>query len=140
MRIATILAATSILGLAACQSGVETAMNNPKIEDEELSPVTDFARRSADTPGTFWVDSATDADLITYPTQRNVELCLDKPADPLGDEQVDLRVTWDGGETAVLAPGTCLNVVARQIAVRPAEKIPPGAVLRGRVEPAPAAG
>lgn len=98
------------------------------------SPVTQWGRRLAE-PGTFWLDSMDDTELIRYTTPRDVRLCLPEPRGVFAAQKgIPLRITWDGTNTAVLRPGNCLFFDARQVKVKPAAALPSGVTLSGSVD------
>jgi hypothetical protein len=100
------------------------------LEGDARSPVERWGRQMAP-PGTFWLDSNDDREIIRYTTPRDVRLCLPEPTTT--ERGYPLRVTWDRTNTLVLYPGNCLFFDARQVTVRPASDLPRNVVLRGRV-------
>ncbi len=104
------------------------------VEGDAQSPVTQWGRELAE-PGTFWLDSNDDREIIRYTTPRDVSLCLPRPKGVNApDHGFPLRVTWDRTNTVILYPGNCLFFDARQVTVRPATNLPRDVVLTGRVE------
>jgi hypothetical protein len=104
------------------------------LEGDARSIYERWERMSAP-PGTFWLDSSSDREVVRYTTARDVTLCLDEPSTVAGSIQgYALQVTWDRVNTLKLHPGNCLFFDARQVTVKPAAALPAGVVLRGRVE------
>jgi hypothetical protein len=104
------------------------------LEGDARSPVERWGRALAD-PGTFWLDSNDDREIIRYSTPRDVRLCLPEPRGVNSPERgVPLRVTWDRVNSLILYPGNCLFFDARQVTVKPASNLPNGVVIKGRVE------
>jgi hypothetical protein len=132
-HIAFAAAAAGLVGLGAC----ETMPNyvGPHTEGDAESRLVQHARMMAP-PGTFWLDSNDDREIVRYTTPRDVSLCQGEGS--IMAEEIPIRVTWDGTNTAILYPGNCLYFDARQVVIRPAERLPPNVTLRGRVETASA--
>jgi hypothetical protein len=86
-------------------------------------------------PGTFWLDSNEDREVVRYTTPRDVRLCLPEPRGVNApDRGYPLRITWDRTNSVILYPGNCMFFDARQVTVKPATDLPRGVVLRGQVE------
>lgn len=103
-------------------------------EGDANSPLVQWGRSMA-APGTFWLDSNDDVEIIRYTTPRDVRLCLPRPEGVNAAERgYSLQVTWDQANRAVLRPGNCLFFDARRVSVKPATAIPSGVTLRGQVE------
>lgn len=103
-------------------------------EGDAVSAVSQWARRMAP-PGTFWLDSNDDVELVRYTSSRDVQLCLPEPKGVnAADRGYSLRISWDGANTAILRPGNCLFFDARAVKVKPASELPSGMVLKGRIE------
>lgn len=91
--------------------------------------------RILEAPGTFWLDSNDDVEVIRYTTPRDVRLCLPRPEGPDAAKLAHpLQVTWDQSNRVVLRPGNCLFFDARRVTVKPATDLPRGVTLRGHVE------
>lgn len=104
------------------------------VEGDANSPTVQWGRMLSE-PGTFWLDSNEDVEVIRYTQSRDVSLCLPRPQGVRAAERGHpLRITWDGQNTAVLRPGNCFFFDARQVKVRPASNLPSGVVLTGRVQ------
>ncbi|MGE3745510.1 MAG: hypothetical protein AB7G25_07360 [Sphingomonadaceae bacterium] len=122
----------------AIAAAVITGMVAPAVaqhtEGDAASVIGQWGRRMAP-PGTFWLDSNDDREVIRYTTPRDVRLCLPEPEGVgAADQGHSLRVTWDSTNNAILYPGNCLFFDARQVTVKPASNIPSGVTLRGSVE------
>lgn len=102
-------------------------------EGDANSPLVQWSRMSAE-PGTFWLDSAEDREIIRY-TTRDIRLCLPRPRGVgAADRGHALQVTWDGTNRAVLSPGNCLYFDARRGSLKPVGFLPRGVALKGSVE------
>ena len=133
MRTRTLLGAAAI---AAAWSPAAAATQ--QMEGDATSRLEWLGRAHAQ-PGTFWLDSNEDREIIRYTTPRDVRLCLPTPSGTGAAERgYPLRVTWDQTNTVVLYPGNCLFFDARRVSVRPAAELPQGVVLEGSVEAASA--
>lgn len=113
--------------------GAATA-NAQQVEGDALSATERWGRMRAE-PGTFWLDSNDDREIIRYSTPRDVRLCLPQ-AKGVGAAQkaYPVTVTWDGTTRATLYPGNCLFFDARTVTLRPATDLPRGVTLSGQVE------
>ena len=109
-----------------------------QMEGDATSRLEWLARAHAQ-PGTFWLDSNEDREIIRYTTPRDVRLCLPEPSGTGAAERGHpLRVTWDETNSVTLYPGNCMFFDARRVTVRPASDLPQGVVLQGSVEAASA--
>lgn len=126
--ISLMFAAASALTLGA------TATQAQQVEGDAISPTERWARSRAE-PGTFWLDSNDDREIIRYSTPRDVRLCL-PPAKGVGsaEKAYPITVTWDGTTRATLYPGNCLFFDARRVTLKPAADLPRGVTLTGQVE------
>ncbi|GGC20474.1 hypothetical protein GCM10011371_05200 [Novosphingobium marinum] len=103
------------------------------VDGDANSPLVQWSRMNAPA-GTFWLDSNDDTELIRYTSPRDVELCLPEPGGVgAADEGYPLRISWDGQYSAVLRPGNCFYFDASRVQVKPAEPLPQGVTLTGRV-------
>lgn len=120
---------------AAALAGPAAAQNlTDKGGPDSPGDVSLLTRFYAD-PGTFWLDGDQDRELIRYSHPRDVRLCLPKPAGVAGAKHgYALMVHWDPNNTATLFPGNCLYFDATRVSVKPAEALPQGVVLQGRVD------
>jgi hypothetical protein len=126
-----------ITSIAATCAAVLTLTAAPAVaqhlEGDARSIYGRWERMSAP-PGTFWLDSSEDREIIRYTTPRDVTLCLPEPQNPrVASRDYALQVTWDRVNTLNLYPGNCLYFDARQVTVKPASTLPAGVVLKGRV-------
>ena len=104
------------------------------IEGDAYSSLAQWGRMMAE-PGSFWLDSEEERDVIRYTQPRDVRLCLPKPTGVgSADEGVPIRVTWDQTNVAMLTPGNCLFFDAKRVTLKPAEPLPAGVTLSGRVD------
>lgn len=86
-------------------------------------------------PGTFWLDSNEDREIVHYSSARDVRLCLPRPTGvSAADRGYPLRIRWDQTNEIILHPGNCLFFDARRVTVSPAADLPAGVVLQGSVE------
>lgn len=98
------------------------------------STLMQWARMNAE-PGTFWLDSMNDRELIRYTSPRDISLCLPEPRGVgAADRGYPLQITWDQVNTVTLFPGNCFFFDAKQVVVKPAAELPSGVVLSGRLE------
>ena len=105
-----------------------------RTEGDASSPVTQHARWMAP-PGTFWLDSNDDREVIRYTKPRDVRICLPRPEGVgAADKGYPLTITWDSTNTAVLRPGNCLFFDAMRVSVKPASALPSGVTLTGRID------
>lgn len=105
-------------------------------EGDAHSPVAQWGRRLAE-PGTFWLDTNEDREIIRYSTPRDVRLCLPEPEGVNApDKAYPLLVRWDDNQRVTLYPGNCLFFDARRVVLKPASDLPSNVVLRGQVETA----
>lgn len=103
------------------------------VEGDAHSALMQWARMHAE-PGTFWLDSMDDREIIRYTTTRDVSLCLPAPRGVgEADRGYPLRISWDGTNSVVLYPGNCFYFDAKRVVVKPAAELPPNVVLTGRV-------
>lgn len=117
--------------IAACAAAPAIAQD---IEGDATSVLTQWGRMMAE-PGTFWLDSNDDVEVVRYTSARDVRLCLPRPEGVYAAQKgYPLRITWDGTNTAVLRPGNCLFFDARQVKVKPAAPLPSGVTLQGKIE------
>ncbi|WP_156500597.1 hypothetical protein [Croceicoccus bisphenolivorans] len=106
------------------------------VEGDARSPVVQWGRMMAE-PGTFWLDSMDDREVIRYTTARDVSLCLPRPDGvAAADKGYPIQVTWDGTNTATLYPGNCLYFDAKRVSLKPARALEPGVTLTGKVQTA----
>lgn len=111
-----------------------TSASAQQTEGDARGPVAQWGRMLAE-PGTFWLDSNDDREVIRYTTPRDVRLCLPRPQGVgAADRGYPLQVTWDQSNRVTLYPGNCLFFDARRVSVKPATNLPSGVVLQGRVE------
>lgn len=125
------------IGTFACAAAA-LAIGAPAIaqdvEGDAHSPVTQWGRMLAE-PGTFWLDSNNDTELIRYTTPRDVSLCLPEPRGVgAADKGYPLKITWDNQYSVILRPGNCFFFDAKTVKVKPAEPLPTGVTLQGRVQ------
>jgi len=122
-----------IAATAAMTTAIPTA-SAQDIEGDATSPVTQWGRMLAE-PGTFWLDSNDDVEIIRYTTPRDVSLCLSKPSGVgAADKGYPLRITWDNQFSVVLKPGNCFFFDAKMVKVKPAADLPSGVVLTGKIQ------
>lgn len=105
-------------------------------QEGPVSPLGRYARGLAE-PGTFWLDTNDDREIIRYTTSRDVRLCLPRP-EGVGsaDRGFPLIVTWDQTNKVTLQPGNCLYFDAKRVSVKPATALPSGVTLEGQVDAA----
>lgn len=104
------------------------------LEGDTSDPIMRWGRMMAE-PGTFWLDSNDDREIIRYTQPRDVRLCLPRPKGVnSAEEGRAIKVTWDQVNTALLMPGNCLFFDAKRVKLKPAESLPSGVTLTGRVE------
>lgn len=129
MTIRPILSCALILAMAAAAPAAAQ-----QVEGDATSALTQWGRMMAE-PGTFWLDSNDDVEVVRYTTPRDVRLCLPRPEGVFAAQKgYPLTITWDGANTAVLRPGNCLFFDARRVTVKPATALPSGVTLQGRIE------
>ena len=130
---------STTLGVAAAAASLCAAPASAQhTEGDAQSTLMQWARMHAE-PGTFWLDSMDDREIIRYTTPRDVTLCLPTPRGVGAAERgYPLRITWDQQNSVVLYPGNCFFFDARQVVVKPAAELPSGVVLKGRLETASA--
>ena len=128
IRILAVAAGTAFFGFSAAPLPAQ------QTEGDALSTIAQVARLRAE-PGTFWLDSREDRELIRYTTPRDVRLCLPEPSGVGAAERgYPLRITWDQTNAVTLYPGNCMFFDARRVTVSPAADLPSGVVLTGSVE------
>lgn len=104
------------------------------IEGDANSPLVQRGRMLSE-PGSFWLDTNDEREVIRYTQPRDVRLCLPKPRGVgSADEGIPIRVTWDQTNVAMLTPGNCLFFDAKRVTLKPAESLPSGVTLSGMVE------
>lgn len=122
---------TAVAGAAALAVTPAIAQD---VEGDANSSLVQWGRMMAE-PGTFWLDSMDDTELIRYTTSRDVSLCLPEPRGVNAAQQgIPLQITWDNQYSAVLRPGNCFFFDARTVKVKPAAPLPSGVTLSGRVQ------
>lgn len=86
-------------------------------------------------PGTFWLDSMDDREVVRYTTARDITLCLPRPQGVGAAEQgIPIKVTWDQASAATLYPGNCLYFDAQRVTLKPAKALPSGVTLTGQIQ------
>ncbi|MBC7168146.1 hypothetical protein [Phenylobacterium sp.] len=106
------------------------------VEGDANSALLRYGRMMAE-PGTFWLDGNGDREVIRYTTPRDIRLCLPRAAGVASPRQAyAVQVTWDQTNQAVLTPGNCLYFDARRVSLKPAEPLPAGVTLEGRIDAA----
>ena len=126
----------NILGAAICGSAALLAapVIAQDVEGDANSPVVQWGRMLSE-PGSFWLDSNDDVEVIRYTSSRDVSLCLPEPTGVYAAQQgYPLTITWDETNTAVLRPGNCLFFDARVVRLKPTNPLPTGVTLSGRVQ------
>lgn len=129
--------------LAIAAAGLATVTAMPAIAqdvdaDAADGPVVQWGRMNA-APGTFWLDSLDDVELIRYTSPRDVSLCLPEPTGVFAAQKgIPLQITWDNQYTVTLRPGNCFYFDAKTVKVKPAAPLPTGVTLTGRVQTASA--
>lgn len=103
-------------------------------EGDAATPIQQWGRMHAQ-PGTFWLDSNDDTELVRYTSSRDVGICLPEPTGVFAAQKgYPLQITWDGTNTAVLRPGNCFYFDAKSVKVKPVKPLPSGVTLKGRVQ------
>ncbi len=129
------LITSSTLAAALC---VSMGAHAQHVEGDVTDPIMRQARMNAE-PGTFWLDSMDDREVVRYTTPRDVSLCLPRPTGvSAADKGYPLTLTWDQVNTAILYPGNCFYFDAKRVSIKPAETLPSGVTLTGKVETASA--
>lgn len=121
-------------GLAAAIALSSAPAFAQQVEGDANSPLVRWGRMMAE-PGTFWLDSNEDREIIRYTTPRDIRLCLPR-AEGVGaaERNIPVQVTWDQTTRATLYPGNCLYFDARRVSLKPTSPLPSGATLEGHVE------
>ena len=103
------------------------------LEGDAVSPVTQWGRAMAE-PGTFWLVSLDDVEIIRYTSPRDVSLCLPEPKGVFAAQKdIPLQISWDDLYSVVLRPGNCFFFDAKTVKVKPAKALPSGVALTGKV-------
>ena len=115
--------------LAAAAVMVSAPATAQRTEGDANTPPVQRARMVAE-PGTFWLDSMDDREVVRYTTVRDVTLCLPRPEGVGAAEQgIPITVTWDRSNSATLYPGNCLFFDAMRVTLKPAAPLPSGVTL-----------
>ena len=123
---------TYLLAAAAAATMVAAPATAQRVHGDANSPVVQWGRMLAE-PGTFWLDSNQDVEIIRYKTERDITLCLDRTDAQPDMARYPVTITWDNANTATLRAGNCYYFEAMTVKVKPAMDIPQGAVLKGRI-------
>lgn len=128
-RLVRLMSITAIAAGLSCTPALAQ-----QVEGDARTVLTQWGRMMAE-PGTFWLDSNEDREVIRYTTPRDVRLCLPRPQGVgAAGRGYPLLVTWDQTNTVTLFPGNCLFFDAKRVSVRPATNLPSGVTLQGHVE------
>lgn len=138
---ATLIALSSFAAIAACSSGPSqyARLDGPSgvpaqsATADFVDPVTNLPRWESQTGDTFFLTSDKAADTITYSSPRDVSICIENGGTRADDAPVGVVLSWDGGKTTTVNPGSCMRVTAQDMTVAAASPLPAGAALRGRV-------
>jgi len=104
------------------------------VEGDANSALLRYGRMMSE-PGTFWLDGNGDREVIRYTTPRDIRLCLPRAQGVASPRQAyAVQVTWDQTNQAMLTPGNCLYFDARRVMLKPAEPLPAGVTLEGRID------
>ena len=127
-----ILTGSAITGLAVALTATPAFAQD--VDGDANSTLVQWGRMNAP-PGSFWLDSNDDVEVIRYTTPRDVSLCLPEPSGVFAAQQgYPLTISWDDTNTAVLRPGNCLFFDARVVRIKPTNPLPSGVTLSGRVQ------
>lgn len=122
------------LALAAAAAMLPAPAAAQRTEGDANSRIMQWGRMMAE-PGTFWLDSMDDREVVRYTTPRDVTLCLPRPEGVGAAEQgIPITVTWDQVNSATLYPGNCLFFDAMRVTLKPAAPLPSGVTLTGRLQ------
>ncbi|NWG46646.1 MAG: hypothetical protein HXY25_08880 [Alphaproteobacteria bacterium] len=86
-------------------------------------------------PGEFVLSDEDPTEVVRYSEPRDLEICLSdirEPGLPDALRGNALTVTYDG-KSATIESGNCFQFDARRVTIAPAEPLPDGWDLRGRV-------